>query len=84
MAGRPENRPDGPLNTPVVFASAFHAGGPVAYARDGNPTWTALEDALGALEGGTALALASGMAATAAILEDVPVGGSARRADHLL
>lgn len=74
-AGRPAHQPDGPLNAPVVFASTFHAGGPVAYGRDGNPTWTALEDALGALEGGTALAFASGMAATAAILEDVPVGG---------
>lgn len=74
-AGRPAHRPDGPLNPPVEFASTFHAGGPVAYGRDGNPTWTALEDALGALEGGTALAFSSGMAATAAVLEDVPVGG---------
>lgn len=74
-AGRPKRRPDGPLNEPVVFASTFHAGGPVAYGRDGNPTWTALEDALGALEGGTALVFASGMAATMAVLDEVPVGG---------
>ena len=51
-AGRPQRRPDAPLNEAVTFASTFHAGGPVAYGRDGNPTWTAFEDALGALEGG--------------------------------
>jgi cystathionine gamma-synthase len=75
-AGRPQRRPDAPLNEAVTFASTFHAGGPVAYGRDGNPTWTAFEDALGALEGGTALAFASGMAATTALLEEVPIGGA--------
>jgi cystathionine gamma-synthase len=74
-AGRPERAPDGPLNPPTVFASTFHAGGPVAYGRDGNPTWTALEDVLGELEGGAALAFASGMAAVAALVDLVPVGG---------
>ena len=59
-----------------MFASAYHAGGPVAYARDGNPTWTALEDVLGDLEGGTAIAFASGMAATAAVFDQVPIGGA--------
>jgi cystathionine gamma-synthase len=34
-----------------------------------------LEDALGALEGGRALAFASGMAATMAVLDEVPIGG---------
>jgi hypothetical protein len=29
---------------------AYHAGGPVAYAHDGNRTWSALEAAIGALE----------------------------------
>jgi cystathionine gamma-synthase len=74
-AGRPQRRPDAPLNEAVTFASTFHAGGPVAYGRDGNPTWTAFEDALGALEGGSALAFASGMAATVALLDEVPIGG---------
>ena len=73
-AGRPPKAPDGPLNEPPVFASTFHAGGPVAYGRDGNPTWTAFEDALGALEGGSALAFASGMGAITAVLETLPVG----------
>jgi cystathionine gamma-synthase len=74
-AGRPARTPDAPLNDPPVFASAYHAGGPVAYARDGNPTWTAFESVVGELEGGTAVAFASGMAATAAVLEQVPIGG---------
>jgi cystathionine gamma-synthase len=58
-----------------VFASTYHAGGPIAYGRDGNPSWAALESAIGALESGTAVAFASGMAAIAAVLELVPVGG---------
>lgn len=76
-AGRPPNTPDGPLNTPVVFASALHPGGTVGYARDGNPTWTPLEEAVAALEGGgTGLAFASGMAAIAAVLDSLPPGAS--------
>ena len=59
-----------------MFASAYHAGGPVAYARDGNPTWSALEDVLGDLEGGMAVVFASGMAATAAVFDQVPIGGA--------
>ena len=73
-AGRGPVTPDAPLTTPVVFSSTFHAGGPVAYGRDGNPTWTAFETAIGALEGGTALAFSSGMAAVAAVLETLPIG----------
>jgi cystathionine gamma-synthase len=46
----------------------------VAYTRDTNPTWVAFEEAVGALEGGTALAFASGMAAIAAVLEGVEIG----------
>lgn len=73
-AGRPSASPDAPLNEPVVFASAYHAGGPIAYARDGNPSWEALEAAIGTLEGGSALAFASGMAAIAAVLDTLPNG----------
>ena len=56
------------------MASAFHAGDASGYARDGHPTIAALERAVGDLEGGEAVAFASGMAATAALLEDLPVG----------
>ena len=73
-AGRPERAPGAPLNQPIVMAAAFHAGAEPGYARDGQPTVAALEQAIGALEGGEALAFASGMAAAAALLEDLPVG----------
>ena len=72
-AGRPARVPGAPLNPEVQFASTYVAGSDgtaaVGYGRDGNPTWTALEDAVGALEGGPALTFASGMAASHAVLE---------------
>jgi cystathionine gamma-synthase len=80
-AGRPAHAPDAPLNPPVVFSSTYHAGGPVAYSRDGNPTWDAFEDVLGRLEGGEALAFASGMAAVAAVFETLPAGAKVVAAD---
>lgn len=67
-AGRP-HAPGEPLNTPPVMASAFHAGGPQAYARAGTPTTAALEDALGRLDGGEAVAYGSGIAAINAVVE---------------
>jgi len=71
-AGRGPREPGGPLNPPVVLASSFHEYG---YARnEGSPAWAPLEAAVGALEGGIAVAFASGQAATAAIVEDLPVG----------
>ncbi len=73
-AGRPERTPDGPVNQPVVLASTFHAGGPRAYGREGNDTSAALETALGAIEGGLAITFASGMAASSALVEGLPVG----------
>jgi cystathionine gamma-synthase len=56
------------------MAAPFHAGAASAYGRDGQPTVAALEQAVGVLEGGHAVAFASGMAAAAALLEDLPVG----------
>jgi cystathionine gamma-synthase len=47
----------------------------VGYGRYGNPSWTALEDAVGQLEGGRAVAFASGMAAVTSLLDSVPLGG---------
>jgi cystathionine gamma-synthase len=75
-AGRPDRTPDSPLSVPPVLASTYAEGGPVGYARTGNPTWTALEDVLGALEGGQALAFASGMAAVAAAFDLLPEGAA--------
>jgi cystathionine gamma-synthase len=68
--------PGDPLNPPVTFASAYRAEGALAYAREGNPTWTALEEVIGTLEGGAALTFASGIAAVSAVLEELPVGAT--------
>lgn len=73
-AGR-DGRPGAPLNRPLVPASNFVLGTDRAYARDdGTPTWEALEDVLGRLEGGHALAFASGMAGVAAVFEQLRAG----------
>ena len=67
--GRPPHEPDQPLNTPVTLASTYIATGDVEYGRYGNPTWTAFEEALGALEGGRCLSFSSGLAAAATIFD---------------
>ena len=65
-AGRP-TAAGSPLNHPLVLASNFRDGG--EYSRThGTATWAALEEAVGALEGGRAVAFASGMAAASAIV----------------
>ena len=76
VAGRPARAPDAPLTEPVTLASAFHAGGPNGYARDGHPGFEAFEQAIGALEGGHAVAFSSGMAACSAILDALPAGAT--------
>ncbi|KAA1418543.1 aminotransferase class I/II-fold pyridoxal phosphate-dependent enzyme [Nocardioides humilatus] len=74
-AGRPAHEPDQPLNAPITMASTYVATGDLEYGRYGNPTWAAFEEALGALEGGRALAFASGMAAATTVLDLVGLGG---------
>ncbi len=74
-AGRPPRIPGGPVNTPVVFSSTFHAGSDVGYARTSVSNWEAFEETLGLLEGGNCLSFASGLAAVSAVLELVPIGG---------
>ena len=73
-AGRPAHAPDEPLNVPITMASTYVAGGDLEYGRYANPTWTALEETLGALEGGRCLSFASGMAAVTAALDLVAHG----------
>jgi cystathionine gamma-synthase len=73
-AGRQPRVPGAGLNAPLELSSTYIADGPVNYARGGNPTWTAFEEALGALEGGSALVFSSGMAAIAAALSVAPEG----------
>lgn len=81
-SGRPHEL-GAPLNAPVVLTAPYrHDGDDNPYSRE-QPTATrlALETALGELEGGTALAFASGMAAIAAIAEGQPAGTVAVVAD---
>lgn len=73
-AGRPPHEPDQPLNTPITMAATYVAGGDLEYGRYGNPTWTAFEDALGALEGGRCLTYSSGMGAITSVLDLVALG----------
>ena len=64
-----------PLNVPPVLASNFYLPSERIYARgEGTPTIDAFEEIMGGLEGGTALAFSSGMAAVAAVLHRLPVG----------
>src|SRR5919202_4596918 len=80
-AGRPARTPNAPLSGPLVLASTYVASpsapqpGDLGYGRWTNPTWQNFEEALGALEGGRALLFASGMAAVAAVVDQVPDGG---------
>jgi cystathionine gamma-synthase len=75
VAGRPARAPGAPLNAPIVPASTYHEGGDLGYGRDGNPGWEALEAALGELEHGHCVTFASGLAATTAVLDELPQGG---------
>ncbi len=72
QAGLPNHRTPGAFLPGPQFASTFVSPGDPAdhaytYGRFGNPTWSAWEAALEALEGGPALAFPSGMAACAAV-----------------
>jgi cystathionine gamma-lyase len=63
----------GPFLLGPQFSATFTAPGEPAqnswtYGRFHNPTWTAWEQALGVLDGGEAIAYASGMAAITAVL----------------
>jgi cystathionine gamma-synthase len=67
--------PGAPLNVPLVPASNFIIGSGRSYSRDdGTPTWEALEDVVGGLEGGRAVAFASGMAAISAVFDQLAAG----------
>jgi cystathionine gamma-synthase len=73
-AGRP-HQPGEPLNVPLTPASNFHLGNARVYARtEGTAGWEALEEILCGLENATALTFSSGMAAIAAIFDQLPPG----------
>ncbi|AHI00751.1 cystathionine gamma-lyase [Kutzneria albida] len=50
-----------------VFAAPYHLGAEDFYGRQGNPTWRALEQAIGALDRGHCTVFPSGMAAIGAL-----------------
>jgi cystathionine gamma-synthase len=80
-AGRPAHGTGAAANPAIVMSSTYRAGdgqtrpGDAVYGRWDNSTWESFEVALGGLEGGSALAFGSGMAAISAVLDEVPVGG---------
>jgi cystathionine gamma-lyase len=81
-AGQPEQRDQSPLLPGPTFAGPYHLRGdpgerPDVYGRYDNPTWRGLEDAVGELEGGHAVAFASGMAAASAVLLELCDSGRA-------
>jgi cystathionine gamma-synthase len=64
------------MNSPITLSSTYVHDAHPEYGRDGNAGWGAFETALGALDGGRAVAFSSGLAATTAIADLVPVGGT--------
>jgi cystathionine gamma-lyase len=72
-AGIPPAEQGAPFLPGPTLAGPYHLAGdpasaPYSYGRYGNPTWSAYEQAIGELEGGSVVAFASGMAACSAIL----------------
>jgi cystathionine gamma-lyase len=70
-AGRPPAEQGTPLLGGPVLAAPYHLRGAAdaaafGYGRDSNPTWAALEAALGELDDGETVLFASGMAAVSA------------------
>ncbi len=75
-AGLPPRVNGTPYLPGPTFAAPYHASGDPAdsaftYGRFHNPTWTAYESALEALEGGPSVLFPSGMAASAAVIATV-------------
>lgn len=76
-AGQPADPTSGATVVPISVSSTFTQTAPgehkgYDYARSGNPTRTALETCLAALEGGErGLAFASGLAASTAVLQSL-------------
>jgi cystathionine gamma-lyase len=72
-AGLPAPAQGEPLMPGPVLAAPYHLRGaadsaPYGYGRDGNPTWSRLEAALGELDGGESVVFSSGMAAVSAVV----------------
>ena len=76
-AGSDRTRGEPPV-PPIVAASIFASAGEPdrarGYGRNGNPTWEALEVALGAIEDAEALVFSSGQAASMALMLSLTEG----------
>ena len=73
-AGR-DRRAGSPLNVPLYPASNYLLGEDRSYTRDdATPGWEALEEIVGGLEGGSSVVFSSGMAAIAAVFDQLPTG----------
>ncbi len=69
-AGLADPVPGTPLLASPVFGTGYHLGHPsYGYGRADNPTWRALEEAIGSLDGGECVVFPSGMAAISAVLK---------------
>lgn len=87
IAGRPAKQAGAPVSPVVELTSTYVSADPFGsfdagvYTRMNNATWLDLEAAVGALEGGTALCFASGMAAGAALFSLIEDGSRVVMAD---
>jgi cystathionine gamma-lyase len=88
-AGQDPDPATGAVITPIYATSTYHQEAPgrhrgYEYSRSGNPTRSALEACLAALEGGErGLAFASGLAATTAVLATLRPGDEVAAAADL-
>jgi cystathionine gamma-lyase len=76
-----KRRQGDPLIPPLVLSSTYAVAGDPSgilftYGRQGNPTWSALEDAYAETGGAPCVAFASGMAASAAVIDSLLPRGS--------
>lgn len=75
-AGRKEEAGQ-PLNIPPIPASNYILGGTLEYTRnEGTVAWEALEEIVGRMEQGKAIAYSSGMAAISAVFDQVKAGST--------
>lgn len=74
-AGRGTRAPGDPMNVPIHLSSTYRAAEyGLDYGREKNAGWEAFEDAIGMLEGGKAVAFASGIAAIGSIFSGLRAG----------
>jgi cystathionine gamma-lyase len=88
-AGQSPDPLTGAVNPPIYLSSTFRQSAPgrnqgYVYSRSGNPTRTALESTLAAIESGrTGLAFSSGLGALTTLLEHYPSGSRIVSVDDL-